>query len=191
MWNNATRSVGQFRWLTGLGPPVVFAHAGGPPLQRRHQKTYAAATPPSNTKVNDAHRLPVESLDRAKGESGILSARSHGTLHAKRQHALEGRCESTFPNIRRRDALSKLLWERSDIGIPIQAFTLRRCLCSRRSRPTSLTPPSNRAAMRQLCNCAVAIPIERLHANCESSSYLRRRISVGQPIAKRQSGSQA
>jgi hypothetical protein len=31
MWKNATRSVGQLAWLTGLGPPVVFEHAGGPP----------------------------------------------------------------------------------------------------------------------------------------------------------------
>ena len=57
MWNNDTRSVGQFAWLTGLGLPVVFTArrwADFPTIGM-----YGRDTSFGRTKVRDAHRVPV------------------------------------------------------------------------------------------------------------------------------------
>ena len=58
MWKNAPRPVGHRCWLTGLGPPVVFAHAGGPPHDLAID-AYSVQHLLRRAKVNDEHRLPV------------------------------------------------------------------------------------------------------------------------------------
>jgi hypothetical protein len=58
MWKNAPRPVGHRYWLTGLGPPAVFAHAGGPPHDLAID-AYSVQHLLHTTKVSDEHRLPV------------------------------------------------------------------------------------------------------------------------------------
>src|SRR5262245_21402889 len=70
MWKNAPSPVGHRCWLTGLGPPVVFAHAWGPPHDLAID-AYSVQHLLQTTKVSDEHRLPV----RASIESGQVDPR--------------------------------------------------------------------------------------------------------------------
>jgi hypothetical protein len=70
------RSVGQLLWLTGLGPPAVLPHAGGPPFET-DSRDRQRDTSFDLTVIGDAHRVPVESLDREGMEnppSGLVSS---------------------------------------------------------------------------------------------------------------------
>jgi hypothetical protein len=92
IWNNATRSVGQLAWLTGLGPPRVFEHAGGPPRCSRMEDAHLLR----RTKVRDAHRVLVgASIElgwRRKRIRWLDLVRRRET----RARAYEERCETNF-----------------------------------------------------------------------------------------------
>jgi hypothetical protein len=62
MWNDAPGSVGHLWWLTGLGPSVVLAHAGGPLLMSGS----AIESPPSSSQGRT--ECSWEKLNRADAE---------------------------------------------------------------------------------------------------------------------------
>ena len=132
MWNNATRPVGHLWWLTSLGPPVVLAHAGGPPFWKRNHSVDSASF--DHTMIGDAHRVPVESLDRAeKGESAerIRESSISCTPSRRRARAYEERCETSFREYTLTERVEQVL-QRAPIRRPrqscaAQATRLVRC----------------------------------------------------------------
>lgn len=92
------RPVGHLWWLTGLGPPVVLQHAGGPP-SFRNDHSVDRDTSFDHGMIGDAHRVPVESLDRARSGESAQRISELDLVHV---------VETTCTRLRR--AVRNLLW---------------------------------------------------------------------------------
>jgi len=98
MWNNATQIRRPLTWLTGLGLPVVFTHAGGPTSDVEDER---CDTSFGSTKVRDAHRVPVwrASIERAWNPRRIQDSISCAVAMTCAR-ACEERCEDASATIR-------------------------------------------------------------------------------------------
>src|SRR5262245_43930853 len=84
VWKNASRSVGHSYWLTGLGPPVVFAHAGGPP-RATIQGLIISALPPSRRTEGQIRAPNASGEPRSSTREARVCARARS--HARHSGA--------------------------------------------------------------------------------------------------------
>ena len=109
------RSVGHPRWLTGLGSPVVFTHAGGPPHERRGGRS----TRQSTTLRSTSHWVPEKSLDR--GNDRRLRLQTAGSIsrdsRSDRSRALTKNSARAVWNIRRLRSERKTAWQPEVVSV--------------------------------------------------------------------------
>jgi hypothetical protein len=92
------RPVGQLRWLTGLGPPVVLAARRGAAFRKRIHSA-DSATPPSTERWSETRtecqwRASIE----PRSENPLERIGELDLVHAVERHAraYEERCETSF-----------------------------------------------------------------------------------------------